>query len=305
MPKSAQTYASSQHDFNQMDFMIRRTLVDVHTSLPCRVLECYPLPPGDAKANDEGIMGLVDVELMIDQIDNKREKINTHPIYNVPYGRLQVGNCAIVMDPVKGDKGWLQFAERDISIYKNTGEKSLPATDRMLSQSDCWYFPGVMNKPPEIYIQIHPEKGVVINCGGKGFKLENCSGIEMETDGSTKVTCKEDIIKQCKNQKTTCEKNCSTKCETNSLDCQKSTCSGSMSCGEMSCSSMDCAGDSKCGGNSSCSGNSSCDGVTQCKGGMTCGDGLQAQPGVFTAAKDFIIQGIGKVSDLFGGGGGS
>lgn len=176
MPKSAQNYESSQHPYNSADFHIRRILAGVHTGLPCEVVECFPLPPGEAKSNKDGVMGLVHVQLMIDQIDNEGQRVETQTIYNVPYGRLQVGNCAIVMDPVKGDRGWIQFAERDISTYKNTGERSIPATDRMLSQSDGWYFPGVKNNPPEIWIRLRDDgifvegkdQPVTVNTTGDG-----------------------------------------------------------------------------------------------------------------------------------------
>lgn len=344
MSRSAQNYETPLDQVNQQQFLIRQLLVDVHTALPCRVRECYPLPPGDARANDDGIMGLVDVDLMIDQIDNDEKRVETKPIYNVPYGRLQGGNCAIVIDPVKGDRGWLSFGERDISKFKKTREKSLPGSNRMLSQSDGAYYPAIMNDPPEIYIQLHPEKGIIVNCGGKPFKLENCSGMTINAKSQTNnidngianntpQVSNSGVVNVSKDCNVGGNVNCAgtVNCAAvntgggaggggcsmgadGSMGCSSMDCSGNASCG-----SMDCQGDMNCGGNSTCAGSSTCGGTSTCGGSvcngdssvggnMSCGGGISCggaavSPGIFTAAKDFVIEGLGKLSDLLGGSG--
>lgn len=199
MARSARNYESSQHPYNQMDFVVRRILTDVHTGLPCRVLECFPMEPGEARANAEGITGLVNVELMIDQIDNEEKTIETQPIYNVPYQRLQAGMCAIVLDPKPGDIGWLSFGERDISTFKKTREKAQPASHRMLTQSDCVYKPGILNDPPRIWIRLR-EDGIVIEGDNRPITVHSKTAINLdapEVNISGDVKVEQDVFAEC------------------------------------------------------------------------------------------------------------
>ena len=249
MPKSAQTYETPQHPFNQMDFMVRRLLNDVHTSLPCEVMECFPLLPGEEKANRDGIMGLVHVNLMIDQIDNEGNKIETQTIYNVPYGRLQAGTCAIVLDPVKGDRGWLQFAERDISTYKNTGERSLPASDRMLTQSDCWYFPGVLNKPPKVYIRLDQERGIIIEGDDRPIRIHTRGDMFTHCEGNMVTKVDGDYQLQVGGD-----------CKTNAPKCEMNSPQSEDEREEIARQCNGCTGGKECSGGGSCSGGPPCSG---------------------------------------------
>lgn len=48
----------------------------------------------------------------------------------------------LIYFPVRtGDKGWLIANDRDISIYKQTGEQSAPNTNRLHSFEDGWFLP--------------------------------------------------------------------------------------------------------------------------------------------------------------------
>lgn len=181
---SAQTPESSTYEWNMDEFQIRQLLKHVHTGLPVQVTDVFPLSPGYAKANRDGVMGLVHVRPAIEQFDNSEppKAIKCDKIYNVPYFRYQAGKCAFVIDPVVGDWGWIQFGERDISRWKLTRNIELPPTRRMLTQSDGGYFPGIMNSPPEIWIRIR-EDGVVIEGKDQPITINTQGDIIMNTGG--------------------------------------------------------------------------------------------------------------------------
>jgi hypothetical protein len=185
-------YQASNSGFNSASYHIFRALVDVHTSLPCKVVECFPLAPGNARTNKDGISGLVHVDLQIDQMDNQQPPECANPdgpirIYNVPYFRLQAGICAVVVDPLPGDFGFLQFAERDISKWKKTRERGMPASNRLLSQSDCWYIGGTLNDPPKIWIRLR-EDGIFIEANDQPVTVRTDSDIAMKAGGDISMT---------------------------------------------------------------------------------------------------------------------
>lgn len=192
MARSAQTPESGTLDWNADAFHIRQILKQVHTGLPCQVVEVFPLPPGNAKANKDGVMGLVHVRPAVEQMDNQDppQCIKCSVIYNVPYFRYQAGICAVVIDPVVGDWGWIQFGERDISRWKNTKKIEIPPSKRMLTQSDGGYFPGVLNDPPKIWIRlredgIHVEgKDQPVTVNTTGDATLNCANADINATGN-------------------------------------------------------------------------------------------------------------------------
>jgi hypothetical protein len=172
MAKMAQTPEDSNNEYNARDFQTEQRLKDVHTALPVRVLEVFPQTPGPEKQGDHGF-GFVHVTLEIDQIDNEDKAIETEPIYNLPYSRIQGGECALVIDPKPGDIGWAVFCERDISKFKRTRQRSLPDSLRMHSQSDGVYLGGILNDPPRLYVQVREDGGVIIECDDQNLTV-NC-----------------------------------------------------------------------------------------------------------------------------------
>lgn len=182
MAKSSQTPESSTLDWNMDDFHIRQLFKHIHTGLPCQVTDVFPLPPGNAKANRDGIMGLVHVKLAVEQFDNNEppQCIECNTIYNVPYFRVQAGKAALVIDPIVGDWGWLHFGERDISRWKLTKKIELPPTRRMLTQSDGGYFPGCGNEPPEIWIRIRDD-GIFIEGKDQPITVNTEGKIELNS----------------------------------------------------------------------------------------------------------------------------
>jgi hypothetical protein len=185
-------YHAPNSEFNATAYQIFRALVEVHTSLPCKVVECFPLAPGNVKTNKDGISGLVHVDLQIDQMDNQQPPECANPdgpirIYNIPYFRYQAGICAVVIDPMPGDFGFLQFAERDISKWKRTRERGMPATNRILSQSDCWYVGGILNDPPKIWIRLR-EDGIFVEGCDQPVTVRTDNNISLKAEGDISMT---------------------------------------------------------------------------------------------------------------------
>lgn len=188
MERSAQNPTTSSHEYNAEAWVINQRIKDVHTGTPCKVLAVFPLPPGDTVDEEGRIAGTVDVELQIDQKDNNGNRLQTRPVYNIPYERVQGGRCALVIDPVIGDIGSLKFCERDISNFKKTRERGIPPTQRMHSQSDAIYSPGILNDPPSIYIRVYGDGGVLIECAEKDCVV-NCQNATVNAEELVEVNC--------------------------------------------------------------------------------------------------------------------
>lgn len=186
MGKCAQTYETSCSETGRRDFQIEQWMKHVHTALPVRVVNVFPEVPGDV-AGDK--TGFVHVKLMIEQMDNDGNKIDTDIVYNLPYFRVQGGTCAVVVDPQIGDLGFAVFCERDISIFKRTRNAALPESNRMFTQSDGLYVGGILNKPPKIYVHLHPEKGVIIETDEKNLTLNCGKDCGVTIKGKQTVNC--------------------------------------------------------------------------------------------------------------------
>lgn len=384
MPKASQNLETTNAEANQIEFAIKQWVKkNMHTAIPVQVEAVYPEKPGTVTEQER--VGRLDVKLAIEQKDNEGKLVETKVLYNLPYFRYQGGHCAFVVDPKKGDWGWAIFCERDISKWKRQRVKDKPDTYRLFDQGDGIYVGGIRNDPPKMYVQIHEEKGVIINCGGKPFLLYNCEKADIEVKGQTNILC-EDNIKieagaslsdqtgyrppdsgsgsqsaassragggkniNCIANVVTMSNDCSIKsncgigqnCNVSEVvscaqvdcagvvncssvntggggvSCGSMACSGAASCSSMecsgnsSCASSTCSGNSQCGslscdgaaecGSVSCAGDSTCGGNLSCAGGISCGGTSTPETGVFNAAKDFVIEGLGKLSELLGGG---
>lgn len=192
MGRSSQTPETSGHEFNRWQFMVSQYLKsNVHTALPVKVKEVYPTPPG---IPEKDRIGFVDVELAIEQVDNEEELIETKPLWNLPYSRIQGGHCGLVIDPEPDDWGWALFCERDISKWKRSLEKCMPDTMRTYDQADGIYLGGILNKKPKLYVQIHPELGIVIETDDKNLTV-HVGGCEanIHCEGDVKMQCDSDV----------------------------------------------------------------------------------------------------------------
>ncbi|SUI50016.1 Uncharacterised protein [Serratia quinivorans] len=87
-------------------------------------------------------------------------------IYNLPYFRLQGGVNAVVIDPVVGDIGVAIFADRDISVVKETRQAGAPGSKRRNHFSDGLYVGGFLNGTPSQYLWFK-NGGIVIHSPSK------------------------------------------------------------------------------------------------------------------------------------------
>lgn len=180
--KSAQNYETAGSEFNRQRFSIAQFIKErVHTAQIVRVVDVFPSPPGSGNSNEEGLFGLVNVELAIKPVDNLGRRVESNTMYNLPYIRLQGGSAAFVLDPKPGDWGLAIFCERDISTFKRTREDTLPGSSRFLSQSDGIYLGGLLNGAPKVFIKVSDSGGieiesnmlpVTVNCGKATVKAE-------------------------------------------------------------------------------------------------------------------------------------
>ncbi len=102
--------------------------------------------------------GIVDVTPMVHQQTSDGTAVPHGTIYGVPYLRIQGGACAVIVDPVAGDIGYI--------IIVATQAPALPGSFRQHSMADCVYVGGFLNASPAHYVQITTD-GVRIVTTGK------------------------------------------------------------------------------------------------------------------------------------------
>ncbi len=137
---------------NMLQFVIDSALMKgVNTALPVRVDAVYP--------GGTGPVGRVDVTPLVSQLDAARKNQLRATVYNVPYLRVQGGIAALIIDPAPGDIGIAIFAQDDISRVV-TGIKGpvQPGSYRNFDMADAMYIGGIVNKQPEIYLELSQDK---------------------------------------------------------------------------------------------------------------------------------------------------
>ena len=138
--------SSGSGDINALEFFITRLMNGANHSTLVQVIAC---------TNDGGLseVGFVDVKPLVNQLDGYGHPMPHGTIYHIPYGRMQGGQSAIIIDPVPGDIGMAVFADRDISAVCATQAAANPATPRRFDWSDGMYFGGFRNGIPSQYVQ--------------------------------------------------------------------------------------------------------------------------------------------------------
>ena len=138
----------AQHDIGQWNFIMRRYMATVRTATLCKVIH----------VNNNGSVapaGLVDVQIIVNQMDGAGNQIPAPIVYNVPYNRVQAGTNAIIMDPQVGDMGAIVFGERDLSLVIANKAAANPGSNRRNSVSDGLFVSPMLNGTPEQYIQFN------------------------------------------------------------------------------------------------------------------------------------------------------
>ena len=131
---------------NNLRFFVQQMLSKVQTATIVKVVSC---------TNDGGVspFGMVNVEIMVNQINSSGVPTPHVEMYRLPYLRLQGGSNAIILDPQPGDIGIALFASRDITNVVSTQAQANPGSFRMHDFSDGMYLGGLLNGTPLQYIR--------------------------------------------------------------------------------------------------------------------------------------------------------
>jgi hypothetical protein len=112
-----------------LNFVLLKFLQSVDGCLPAVVLAYDP------------ITNRAQVQPQIAQVTTGNEQVARAQVASVPVARWGAGGFLIYFPVSTGDKGWLIANDRDISIFKQTGLKSPPNTNRLHSFEDGWFLP--------------------------------------------------------------------------------------------------------------------------------------------------------------------
>lgn len=146
--KSTRLETTANTPYNALAYFFDTMLKSkVNTAVPVRVDAVYGGGPEPT--------GYVDVTPLVCQRDACDNVIPSHTIYHVPYARMQGGIAALITDPAPGDLGVAVFAQQDISlISQGDPEPVQPGSFRSFNQADAIYLGGILNKKPEIWLEL-------------------------------------------------------------------------------------------------------------------------------------------------------
>jgi hypothetical protein len=159
--------ASSTSELNAMLFLITQSLNLANVATLVKVTA--------VTGNGVNPVGFVDVQPLVNLQDSQGNTSQRGETFNLPYFRLQGGKNAVICDPEVGDIGLAIFADRDISVVKNTKKISPPGSYRRNSLSDGLYIGGFLNAAPEQFVQFKTD-GITITD-------KNANNIVMDADG--------------------------------------------------------------------------------------------------------------------------
>ena len=116
--------------------LIKRTMIQtmrqLRVSMPCEVVSY------NSKRQ------MVDVRIVQPEIDLAGNIIPMPVITNVPVNFKRCGNSHITHPINKGDTGFVVFADRDISSWVETNNRSVVDSARAHSMQDCYFDPGII-----------------------------------------------------------------------------------------------------------------------------------------------------------------
>ena len=116
--------------------LIKRTIIQtmrqLRVSMPCEVV----------RYNSKRQM--VDVRIVQPEIDLAGNNIPMPVITNIPVSFVRCGKSHITHPINKGDTGFIVFADRDISSWVETNNKSVVDSARTHSMQDSYFIPGIV-----------------------------------------------------------------------------------------------------------------------------------------------------------------
>jgi hypothetical protein len=143
---------SRTSDFNAHDFQVQQRQGEMRTLMPVQVVEVHG-------GGTDGAPPTVDLKPLVKMRNAASESQSHGTLYGIPCMRLQRGKSAIIMDPVKGDIGFMAIADRDISSLKqNKGQESAAPTNRRHHPMDGIYMGQILNSSkPEQFFHFHDD----------------------------------------------------------------------------------------------------------------------------------------------------
>lgn len=116
--------------------LIKRTIIQtmrqLRVSMPCEVVRY------SSKRQ------MVDVRIVQPEIDLAGNNIPMPVITNIPVSFVRCGNSHITHPINKGDTGFIIFADRDISSWVETNNRSVVDSARTHSMQDSYFVPGIV-----------------------------------------------------------------------------------------------------------------------------------------------------------------
>lgn len=188
-------YMIAEHgggDFNEVGAHVERALSRYRTMMPVRVVKVYKQDGKTTATRGEVAgAGFIDAIPMVSQVDGMGQKMDHGTVYHIPYTRNYGGNGAVICDPVVGDIGWIQCADRDISAFKDQIKQGstnpvLPGSRRRYDMSDTLYVGGVLNNAPAQYVTFQ-DAGITIHDVNNNQVVMNKSGITITDTNGNKV----------------------------------------------------------------------------------------------------------------------
>lgn len=158
MAEDESTYTSNRRlnsgssAFNALSFMAENIVKGmVNTCIPVKVESC-------TKPGTGGAAGYVSCTPLVMQRGADGNSLTPVELPQLPFMRLQCGNCAIVADPQPGDIGLAVFAQQDCSNVAQGGSSPVQAGSfRCFDMADGFYVGGFLNNAPENWIVFDPE----------------------------------------------------------------------------------------------------------------------------------------------------
>lgn len=160
MAEDESTYTSNRRlnsgssVFNALSFMAENIVKGmVNTCIPVKVESC-------TKPGTGGAAGYVSCTPLVMQMGADGNSLTPVALPQLPFLRLQCGNCAIVADPKPGDIGLAVFAQQDVSnVGQGASEPVQAGSFRCFDMADGFYIGGFLNSAPENWIFLNYEGG--------------------------------------------------------------------------------------------------------------------------------------------------
>lgn len=147
--------------FNALTYMMETAMKGlINTAIPVRV--------DSVSGGGIGPVGYVSATPLVSQVDGKGNALAPQSLPQLPYMRYQGGKVAIICDPMPGDVGIAVFAQQDIStVGSGATQPTQPGSFRAFDMADGMYIGGILNKEPEVWLELTQEGIITIHAPQK------------------------------------------------------------------------------------------------------------------------------------------